>query len=451
MAHQVQVDSDRRESVKVAFASFIGTTIEWYDYFLFGTAAALVFNKLFFPEFDPLVGTLLSLMTFAIGFVARPFGGIVFGHYGDRIGRKRMLFLTLLIMGLGTFLVGLCPTYNQIGVWAPVVLVLMRILQGFALGGEWGGAVLMAVEHAPRGRRGFYGSWPQTGAPLGLAFGTGALSLFAGLPEADFLAWGWRVPFLLTVVLVAVGVYVRLAVAESPAFAKIKAAGQESRVPIVDAFRYHTREILIAMGVRFAENGLFYVYVTFVVTYATLVTKVPRGTILAAVGTAAVVEAILMPAMGALSDRIGRRPVYMFGALWAGLVGFVFYTMIDSKDYLVMTAAIILGLIGHAAMYGPQASFLSEMFGTRVRYTGASVGYQLASVFAGGLSPVICTALLGLNQGWMPIAIYMLVLSAITVVSIFFAAETSRRDIEPIDIEEYRRPAEATEPTRLAS
>ncbi len=434
MAYAEAEPEARRETVKVAFASFIGTTIEWYDYFLYGTAAALVFNKLFFPEFDPTVGTLLALLTFAMGFVARPVGGIVFGHYGDRIGRKTMLFLTLIIMGVGTFFIGLAPTYDQVGVWAPVILVSMRLLQGFALGGEWGGAVLMAVEHAPEGRRGFYGSWPQTGAPLGMALGTGALSLFSGLPEADFLAWGWRVPFLLTVVLVVIGIYVRLAVSESPVFKKIKVRKQESRLPIIDAFRYHTKEILITMGVRFAENGLFYVYMTFVVTYATLVAKVPRGTVLAAVGTAAVIEAIIMPMMGALSDRVGRKPVYTVGAIWAGLVGFVFYSMIDTQQYWMITAGIVLGAIGHAAMYGPQASFLSEMFGTKVRYSGASIGYQLASVFAGGLSPAICTALLQLNQGSTPVAMYMMVLSLITIVSIYFAVETFHRDIEP-DVE----------------
>ncbi len=438
----------KRDITKVAFASFIGTTIEWYDFFLYGTAAALVFNKLFFPEFDPAVGTLLSLLTFAMGFIARPIGGIVFGHFGDRVGRKMMLFLTLTIGGLGTVLIGFVPTYASIGVWAPLLLVLMRLLQGFAIGGEWGGAVLMAVEHAPAGRRGFYGSWPQTGVPLGLVLSSGVLGLFTRLPQADFLAWGWRVPFLLAIVLVAVGIWVRLSVAESPMFTKVKETNQESRVPLADAFRYHTKEILIAMGVRFAENGMFYIYSTFVVTYATLVAKVPSGTILAAVTTAALIEIFMMPSAGALSDRLGRRPLYMAGAIWAGLVGFFFYSMINTQQFWIMTAAVALGLLGHATMYGPQASFLSELFGTKVRYSAVSIGYQLASVFAGGLSPVIATALLQLNMGTTPIALYMMGLSAITVVSLLFAVETFRRDIAPDEM--GRLKGEAVERTSLA-
>jgi MFS transporter, MHS family, shikimate and dehydroshikimate transport protein len=416
--------------VKVAFASFIGTTIEWYDFFLYGTAAALVFNRLFFPNFDPLVGTLLAFGTYAVGFVARPVGGIVFGHYGDKIGRRTMLFLTLTIMGVASFLIGVLPTYQSIGVIAPILLLLLRILQGFGVGGEWGGAVLMAVEHAPPGRRGFYGSWPQLGVPAGLVLGNLVFSIFSGQPEDQFLAWGWRVPFLLSLVLVGVGLFIRLQVPEPPVFARVKETHSESKMPIVDAIRQHPREILVAMGARFAENGIFYIYTVFVLAYATQRLQVPTSTILTGVLIAAVFELFAMLGFGALSDRLGRRPVYMFGAAWSALFAVPFFVLVDTRQTALIWLGIIGLALGHSAMYGPQASFFSELFGTRVRYSGASLGYQLSSVFAGGLSPLIATALLAQYQSFVPIALYMIAMAVLTLVSVYVATETVRHDIE---------------------
>lgn len=280
---------------KVALASFIGTAIEWYDYFLYGTAAALVFGTLFFPDSDPAIGTLLAFATFGVGFFARPLGGIVFGHFGDKVGRKAMLVTTLLIMGIATTLIGFLPTYATIGVWAPILLVALRILQGFGVGGEWGGAVLMAVEHSPRGRRGFYGSWPQMGVPAGLLLGTAMLYLFALLPEEQFLSWGWRVPFLLSIVLVGVGLYIRLAIEESPAFQRVQESNTTARMPIIDVLRTYPKAVLIAMGLRVAENGSFYVFSVFVLAYVTSQLGLPNSTILIGVMIAAGFQLIAIP------------------------------------------------------------------------------------------------------------------------------------------------------------
>jgi MHS family shikimate/dehydroshikimate transporter-like MFS transporter len=415
---------------QVVVASFIGTTIEWYDFFLYGTAAALIFNRLFFPTFDSLVGTLAAFGTYAVGFVARPLGGIVFGHYGDKIGRKSMLSLTLLLMGTATFCIGLLPTYNTIGVWAPVLLVVLRVVQGFGVGGEWGGAVLMAVEHAPAGKRGFYGSWPQVGVPAGLLLSTAVFSLISALPEAQLLTWGWRVPFLLSVILVGVGLFIRLRIQETPEFSRIKDTGQQARLPLLDAVRAHLGNILLAMGARVAENGFFYIYSVFALVYVTEQLGLSRSTILNGVLLATVCELFAIPAFGALSDYVGRRPVYMAGAAFSALFAFPFFWLLDTQQTALVWLAVVLGLsLGHGAMYGPQASFFSELFGTRVRYSGASLGYQLASVFAGGLSPLIATALLAWSGGkpW-PIAAYMVAMALITLVSVYLAAETLTGD-----------------------
>lgn len=361
---------------------------------------------------------------------------------------------TLLIMGIATVLIGLLPTFETIGIWAAILLVILRLAQGFGVGGEWGGAVLMAVEHSPEGRRGFYGSWPQMGVPIGLLLATGVFSIFSNLlTDEQFLAWGWRIPFLLSIVLIAVGLYIRLAIAESPAFQQLQRmqeraqeereqeeAGQESQVeegetphrfPIIDVLRYQPKNVLVAMGMRMAENGSFYIFSVFVLTYTTEQLGLPRNVILNGVLIAAALEIFAIPAFGALSDKLGRRPVYMFGALFSLLFAFPYFWLTDTRSTTLIWLAIVLALVvGHGAMYGPQASFFSELFSTGVRYSGASIGYQLASVIAGGFSPFIATALLAWAGGnaW-PVALYMVVLAAITAIAVYFAGETYQSDI----------------------
>ena len=417
--------------VKVALASAIGTTVEWYDFFIYGTAAALVFNRLFFPQVDPLMGTLAAFATFGVGFFARPVGGVVFGHFGDRVGRKSMLVASLMIMGIATFLIGLLPSYETIGIWAPILLVVLRLLQGFGVGGEWGGAVLMAVEHSPRARRGFFGSWPQIGVPAGLLMATGVFAIFSSMPDEAFLAWGWRVPFLLSVVLVGIGLFIRLRVLESPAFVKLRRREAPARMPIVEVLREQRRPVLVAMGLRVAENGAFYIYSVFVLTYITQELDLSREIALTGVLIASAVALFTIPAFAALSDRVGRRPVYLAGALLSLAFAFPFFWLLDTGSPVLVVVAIVVALAaGHAAMYGPQAAFFSELFSTRVRYSGASLGYQLASVFAGGLSPFIATALLAWQGGnpWA-VAAYMAVMGLISVISALVATETYRAEI----------------------
>jgi MHS family shikimate/dehydroshikimate transporter-like MFS transporter len=412
----------------VALASLIGTTIEWYDFFLYGTAAALVFNRLYFPTFDPLTGTLAAFGTYAVGFVARPIGGIIIGHYGDRIGRKSMLILTLIIMGVATFGIGLLPTYAQIGPWAAVALVVLRLAQGFGVGGEWGGAVLMAVEHAPPGQRGFYGSWPQIGVPAGLLLSTAVFALFARLPEEQFLTWGWRVPFLLSILLVGVGLIIRVRILETPAFARVKEAGTEARRPIVELLRTHRKEVLLAMGARFAENGAFYIYTVFVLVYGTQKVGIDRQTVLNGILIAAACALVAIPLWGALSDRLGRRPVYLFGACVTALFAYPLFWLLDTGSTPLVWLALVVALVfAHAPMYGPQAAFLSELFGTRVRYSGASLGSQLSSVVAGGLSPFIATALLPYGRG--ALASYLIAMALVTIVAVLIASETRHQTI----------------------
>ncbi|HKE82170.1 MAG TPA: MFS transporter [Vicinamibacterales bacterium] len=413
----------------VAFASLIGTTIEWYDFFLYGTAAALVFNRLFFPNSDPLMGTLYAFGTYAVGFFARPFGGIVIGHYGDRIGRKSMLVLTLVIMGVATALIGVLPTYQQIGPWAAVLLVLLRVAQGFGVGGEWGGAVLMAVEHAPPGKRGFYGSWPQIGVPAGLVLSTAVFTIFANQPAEAFLSWGWRVPFLLSGLLVIVGLMIRMRILETPAFSRLKESSSESQQPILEVLTRYPKQVVLAMGARFAENGAFYIYSVFALVYATQQVKMTQQTILYAMLFGAACELVAIPFYGALSDRIGRRPVYLFGAIGVAVLAFPLFWLLDTGSPLMAAVAMFLVFIfAHAPMYGPQGAFLAELFGTRVRYSGASLGAQLSSVLAGGLSPFIATWLLR-NYGRNLLAMYLIFMAAVTIVAVLVASETHQEDI----------------------
>lgn len=415
---------------RVVLASFVGTTIEWYDFFLYGTAAALVFNQLFFTNLDPLTGTMAAFATYAVGFFARPLGGIVFGHYGDKIGRKSMLVTTLMMMGVATVLIGLLPTYNQIGLWAPALLVLLRFVQGFGVGGEWGGAVLMAVEHSREGRRGFHASWVQAGVPVGMLLANGVFMIVSRMEETAFLSWGWRIPFLLGILLLGVGMFIRLKIMESPVFTQAKAEDPGPKVPILAVIRDHPRNVVLAMGARFAENAFFYIFTVLVLSYGSQQLGMGKAGLLNAVMLGSAVQLVAIPAFGALSDKLGRRPVYLGGALFLLLFAFPFFWLIGTKEPAFVILAVVVGLIGHSAMYGPQAAFFSELFGTRVRYSGASLGYQLASPLAGGLAPLIATALLGWSQGepW-PVALYLIGMAVITLVSVWLAEETHRKGL----------------------
>lgn len=422
--------STEADTRRVVLASFVGTTIEWYDFFLYGTASALVFNRLFFTNLDEMAGTMASFATYAVGFFARPLGGIVFGHYGDKLGRKSMLVTTLMLMGLTTFLIGLLPTYSEVGLWAPALLVLLRFVQGIGVGGEWGGAVLMAVEHSRAGRRGYHASWVQAGVPVGLLLANGVFMIFSRLDEAAFLSWGWRVPFLLGILLLAVGMFIRLRILESPVFEKALAEDPGPKVPILAVLRDHPRNVLLAMGARFAENAFFYIFTVLALSYGSQQLGMAKSDLLNAVMLGSAVQLVAIPAFGALSDRWGRRPVYLGGTLFLLLFAFPFFWLLGTKDPALAALSVIIGLIGHAAMYGPQAAFFSELFGTRVRYSGASLGYQLASPLAGGLAPLIATALLGWSDGdAAPIAWYLIGMAVVTLVSVWFAEETHRKGL----------------------
>ena len=416
---------------RVVLASFLGTMIEWYDFFLYGTAAALVFNKLFFTSLDPRTGTMAAFATYAVGFFARPIGGVVFGHFGDKVGRKSMLVTTLVMMGAATCLIGLLPTYSTIGIAAPILLVVLRFVQGFGVGGEWGGAVLMAVEHSRPGRRGLNASWVQAGVAAGMLLANGVFSLFSqNLSEADFLAWGWRVPFLLGIVLLGLGLFIRVKVMETPLFTAVQTSKKPTTLPILEVIRDYPKNVLLAMGARFAENASFYVITVFVLTYATGKLGLSKPTILNAVLIGTAVQFFAIPLFGWLSDLVGRRIVYMTGTVLMAMFAWPFFLLIDTKSNLWITVAITLGLVIHALMYAPQAAFFAELFGTRVRYSGASLGYQLASPFAGGMAPLIASALLEWSdQNAWSVAAYIAIMCVITWVSVFLAEETSQLDM----------------------
>ncbi len=416
---------------RVLMASAVGSALEWYDFFIYGTAAALVFGEIFFPKSDPTIGTLLAFATFGVGFVARPFGGLVFGHLGDRIGRKPVLVITLIMVGAGTFLIGLLPTYNSIGVWAPIMLVVLRLVQGFGAGAEYGGAVIMAVEHAPPGKRGLFGSFAPLGVTVGLLLANGVFALFAALPHEEFVSWGWRVPFLLSIVLVLVGFYIRYRVSETPVFSEIAAKNAAARSPVIEAVKRHPREFLVVIGARLAENGLGYLFPVFALNYMTQQLHLPKTMVLEGNMLAYTVQLLTIPLFSVLSDRVGRRPVYMGGALFSAAFAFPFFMLVGTQSQPLIYFALILGIaVGVAAMFGPQAAYFAELFGARLRYSGFAFARELGSILAGGPAPFIATALLlyAGGQPWL-VAGYFVLLSLITAAAVYFGPETYRSDI----------------------
>ncbi|MER8073023.1 MFS transporter [Streptomyces sp. NPDC094034] len=428
----------KRSSItRVVMSSMVGTMLENYDFFLYGLAAALVFPTIFFPAQDQLAGTMLSFGTFAIGFIARPLGGLVFGHFGDRIGRTTLLVLSLVIMGVATFLIGVLPSYATIGIAAPILLVLLRLLQGFAMGGEWGGAALLVSEHGDTRGRGFRSSFQQAGAPLGQLLANGILAVLAAVQSDEaFESWGWRIPFLLSALVVAIGIYLRLTVEESPVFreAQTRAADRTSgerapKLPVAQVFRRYPREILTAMGARFVENLSYYVFTVVISSYMTQRFGLPSSFVLGAVLIGAAVHAVTIPLWGWLSDRIGRKPVYLIGGF--GVMGwaFVFFALLNTQSFALTVLAVVGGLVFHGAMFGPQAAFLPELFGTAVRYSGVSIGFQLASVLAGGLAPLISVSLLTAFDSGYAVAVYVAVAAVLSLLAVGTYRETRDRDL----------------------
>jgi metabolite-proton symporter len=424
--------SDRRSLLEAIVASTIGTTIEWYDFFLYGLATASVFDQLFFPRGNPFLAQLFAFGTFTVGFLARPVGGVIFGYLGDRIGRKATLVTTLLLMGVSTVLIGLLPTYHQMGVLAPILLTVLRFIQGLGVGGEWGGAVLLTMEYGHRGKRGFLVSWPQTGVPLGLLLATGVYAGVEGLlPEDAFLSWGWRVPFLLSALLIVVGFVIRARILETPLFRQLQETGQVSRAPIAETLRGHWREILLAAGARTGENACFYLFAIFVVTYVHKVLNLPQSLAYQAIALAAALEFVAIPLFGLLSDYWSRKGMFAAGCVALILFAFPYFTLLDTRQPGLILLAVVVSLVGcHAILYSVAGALIPELFGTRLRYTGASLAYQLAAPLGGGLAPLIAFGLVGIfpGQSW-PLSLYIVILGVISLVCVYFLAETSRKDI----------------------
>jgi MFS family permease len=414
---------------KAVIASTIGTTIEWYDFFLYSTAAGLVFGKLFFPQTDALTATLLSFGSYFVGFLSRPIGAAIFGHYGDRIGRKATLIATLLCMGLATFAIALVPSYAMIGIWGAVLLTLLRVIQGIGVGGEWGGSVLIAMEWSRDKSRGLVASWPQFGVPFGLFLANLAVLVFSAVSGSAFPLWGWRVPFLLSLLLVGVGLWVRLGILETPTFRKLMAERRIERAPVLEVIRKQPREILLSALARMSEQAPFYVFTAFVFSYASGTLKLPRDFVLAAVSAGALMSFVAIPLSGYISDRIGRRQMYMIGAAVVGLFGFAYFGMLDSGLPWVMFLAIALSLIPHGMQYGPQAALIAEAFTPCLRYSGASLGYQLASIIGGGPAPLIATGLFAAYHSGYAIAGYIAACALISLIATWAMPDHTGKEI----------------------
>lgn len=423
---------EKKQMRRILIASLVGSSIEWFDYFLYGTVAALVFNQLFFVNEDPAIGLLLSYASFALAFFIRPFGGVIFSHIGDRIGRKKTLVLTLSLMGVATFGMGLLPTYQAVGIWAPILLITLRLVQGLGIGGEWGGALLLAVEYAPAEKRGLFGAIPQMGVTIGMLLGTIALSIMTLLPESAFMTWGWRLPFIFSALLVFFGLWIRKGIDETPSFKKVKESGEVPKLPIVETLKNYWREVIIAVGAKVVETAPFYIFSTFVVSYATSNLGFSRTATLTAVMIATIITTIFIPFMGMLSDKIGRKKLFIGGTIGMALFAFPYFWLLQQKSVLLLIIATVIGLgVIWAPITAVLGTMFSEIFDARIRYTGITLGYQIGAALAGGTAPLVATALLNrFNNSYVPVAIYIIFASVLSLAAIWAVKDRSNQKLD---------------------
>ncbi|MEY8755732.1 MFS transporter [Peribacillus frigoritolerans] len=423
---------EKKQMRRILIASLVGSSIEWFDYFLYGTVSALVFNQLFFVNEDPTIGLLLSYASFALAFFIRPFGGVIFSHIGDRIGRKKTLVLTLSLMGVATFGMGLLPTYQAVGIWAPILLITLRLVQGLGIGGEWGGALLLAVEYAPPEKRGLFGAIPQMGVTIGMLLGTVALSIMTLLPENAFMTWGWRIPFIFSALLVFFGLWIRKGIDETPSFKKVKESGEVPKLPIVETLKNYWREVLIAVGAKVVETAPFYIFSTFVVSYATANLGFSRTATLTAVMIATIITTILIPIMGNLSDKIGRKKLFIGGTIGMALFAFPYFWLLQQKSVLLLIVATVIGLgVIWAPITAVLGTMFSEIFDAKIRYTGITLGYQIGAALAGGTAPLVATALLDrFNNSYVPVAIYIIFASVLSLAAIWAVKDRSNQKLD---------------------
>ncbi|MFS0603585.1 MFS transporter [Peribacillus frigoritolerans] len=423
---------EKKQMRRILIASLVGSSIEWFDYFLYGTVSALVFNQLFFVNEDPTIGLLLSYASFALAFFIRPFGGVIFSHIGDRIGRKKTLVLTLSLMGVATFGMGLLPTYQAVGIWAPILLITLRLVQGLGIGGEWGGALLLAVEYAPAEKRGLFGAIPQMGVTIGMLLGTVALSIMTLLPENAFMTWGWRIPFIFSALLVFFGLWIRKGIDETPSFKKVKELGEVPKLPIVETLKNYWREVLIAVGAKVVETAPFYIFSTFVVSYATANLGFSRTSTLTAVMIATIITTILIPIMGNLSDKIGRKKLFIGGTIGMALFAFPYFWLLQQKSVLLLIVATVIGLgVIWAPITAVLGTMFSEIFDAKIRYTGITLGYQIGAALAGGTAPLVATALLNrFNNSYVPVALYIIFASVLSLAAIWAVKDRSNQKLD---------------------